>query len=203
MWAVVGLGNPGKKYSETRHNVGFLLVKRAARQWNAPFRKKRWLAKTLPVSKGSEDVVFVQPRTYMNRSGVAVRQVLEELGIQPEKLVLVYDDIDIPLGEIRVRKEGSPGTHRGVRSVVEEVGTAKFPRIRVGIGPLPDNRDATEYVLSRFTKEEKVRLEKSLEQAQNALEMILSGSIDRAMNLFNRKIDAREITKKSSPCSFS
>ena len=134
-----------------------------------------------------ERVILAMPQTYMNRSGLAVKQIVEGERISSEKLVVVYDDLDIPLGEIRIRKEGGPGTHKGMNSVVQEIKTTKFFRIRVGIGPLRSGQDATSFVLSPFEEKEKLLLKKSLKKAQEALEMILSGEVEKAMNQYNQK----------------
>jgi PTH1 family peptidyl-tRNA hydrolase len=123
----------------------------------------------------------------MNRSGLAVRAAMAGKGIPPERLVVVYDDLDIPLGEIRVRKRGSPGTHKGMISIVSEVRTREFPRVRIGIGPLPGGRDAADYVLTPFGRSERPLLEGSLEEAEAALDLILAGDTDGAMTRFNRR----------------
>ena len=187
MWTVVGLGNPGKHYANTRHNAGFIFVKQIARSWNVKLRKKRYSAKTAEVDKEKEKVLLALPQTYMNRSGYSLREILDGTGISPEQLVVVYDDLDIPLGEIRIRKEGGPGTHQGMDSIIREIQTIAFPRIRIGIGPLPPDWDAAEFVLSPFEEGEKPLLEKSLKKAQEALELILAGEIEKAMNSYNQK----------------
>jgi len=186
VWAVVGLGNPGRVYAETRHNVGFVFINKLARDWKVKLKKK-YGAKIADVEREGEKVILAQPQTYMNQSGLAVRQILEAKGLAPEMLVVVYDDLDIPLGEIRIRKAGGPGTHKGMSSIVEEMKTTKFPRIRVGIGPLSFDQDATKFVLSPFSKTEKEFLERSLIKAQEALRMILAGEIEEAMNRYNQK----------------
>lgn len=185
MWAVVGLGNPSKRYAETRHNVGFIFIKRLAREWHVRVKKNRFFSKTAEVKKDQEKVMLAMPQTYMNNSGQAVKALLRGAAIEPGRLLVVYDDVDIPLGEIRVRKEGGPGTHKGMTSIIEEIGTAKFPRIRVGIGPYAAGRDIVDFVLSPFRKSEKELLGESLTKAGEALEMILAGQIDKAMNEFN------------------
>jgi PTH1 family peptidyl-tRNA hydrolase len=187
VWAIVGLGNPGRKYSATRHNVGLTFIKQVARDWKVRLRKKEFLAKMGEGKREEERVILAMPQTYMNRSGLAVKQIVEGERISSEKLVVVYDDLDIPLGEIRIRKEGGPGTHKGMNSVVQEIKTTKFPRIRVGIGPLRSGQDATSFVLSPFEEKEKLLLKKSLKKAQEALEMILSGEVEKAMNQYNQK----------------
>ena len=185
--AVVGLGNPGRRYSGTRHNVGFTFVRRVAKAWETKLRKRRFSSKIAEVEKENERIMLVLPQTYMNNSGVAVKQIMEGRNIQPGQLLVVYDDLDIPLGEIRVRKRGSSGTHKGMRSIVQEIETTQFPRMRIGIGPLPAGEDAVEYVLSCFDETEGVLLEESLKSAREALEMILDGRVEAAMNMYNQR----------------
>lgn len=187
MWLVVGLGNPGDEYEATRHNAGFMLVERMARAWGIKLRGRLFRAKTGVVRRGGEDVLMALPKTFMNRSGLAVRAILAGKGIPPERLVVVYDDLDIPLGEIRVRKKGRPGTHKGMISVAGEIRTDEFARIRIGIGPLAEGRDAADFVLEPFGRNERALFEKSLKDAGEALEMILDGAPERAMTRFNRR----------------
>jgi len=187
LWAVVGLGNPGKRYSGTRHNIGFTFIRRTAREWKVKLRKRIFFSKAGEVERKEEKILLALPQTYMNKSGLTVKKILEGRDIKPEHLVVVYDDLDIPLGEIRIRKRGGPGTHKGMSSIVEEIRTEEFPRIRVGLGPLPDGKDAVDYVLSSFDKAEEPRLEEGLRKASEALEMILSGEVERAMNTYNHR----------------
>ncbi len=187
MWAVVGLGNPGRRYSGTRHNAGFLFVRSIAKTWKIRLKKRRFSSKIGEVERKREKIMLALPQNYMNNSGVAVKQILAGRNIRPEKLIVVYDDLDIPLGEIRIRKAGSAGTHKGMGSVVREIETTEFPRIRLGIGPLPPGEDAVDYVLSAFEKREIPLLVDGLKKAQEALELILSGSVEEAMNTYNQK----------------
>lgn len=187
MWAVVGLGNPGKRYSGTRHNVGFTFIKKTAKKWKVKLRKKIFFSKAGEVKRNEEKILLALPQTYMNKSGLTVKKIMEGRDIKPEHLVVVYDDLDIPLGEIRIRKRGGPGTHKGMSSIVEEIRTEEFPRIRVGLGPLPGGENAVNYVLSSFDKAEESRLEEGLRKAREALEMILSGEVERAMNTYNHR----------------
>jgi len=158
-----------------------------AKAWETKLRKRRFSSKIAEVEKEKERIMLVLPQTYMNNSGVAVKQIMEGRNIQPEQLLVVYDDLDIPLGEIRVRKRGSSGTHKGMRSIVQEIETTQFPRMRIGIGPLPAGEDAVEYVLSCFDETEGVLLEESLKSAREALEMILDGRVEAAMNMYNQR----------------
>jgi PTH1 family peptidyl-tRNA hydrolase len=184
---VVGLGNPGRRYSQTRHNAGSLFIKRLAKEWKVKLKKKKYLAKAGEVVRSEERVRLVVPQTFMNESGKVIRDIRDELRISPENFVIIYDDLDIPVGEIRVRKEGGPGTHKGMNSIVQELESTKFPRIRLGISSSLDENDVTSFVLSSFSKQEKHLLQKSLEKAQEALEMILAGEIEKAMNAFNKR----------------
>jgi PTH1 family peptidyl-tRNA hydrolase len=187
LWLVVGLGNPGEEYAATRHNAGFLLVRRVARSRGVELRGRTFKARTAVVRGGDEDVLLALPQTFMNRSGVSVRDILAGRDIPPDRLIVAYDDLDIPLGEIRVRKKGSPGTHKGMISVVDLIRTREFPRIRIGIGPLPGGRDAAEFVLEPFGRDERPLFEASLVDAEEALDMILAGGVDRAMTRFNHR----------------
>jgi PTH1 family peptidyl-tRNA hydrolase len=187
LWAVIGLGNPGRRYTGTRHNVGFVLVRRMARRWGAKFRTRKYGAKIAEVMRNDERLVLAQPQTYMNSSGTAVRQIVEAYRIPPQNLVVVYDDLDIPVGQIRLRKIGRAGSHKGMCSIVAEIGTAAFPRLRIGIGPLGQGDEATEFVLSPFSREELPVLEDALVRAEEALEMVVDGRIDAAMNAFNQR----------------
>ncbi|HDT14083.1 MAG TPA: aminoacyl-tRNA hydrolase [Candidatus Aminicenantes bacterium] len=188
MWVVVGLGNPGDEYADTRHNAGVMLVERLARAWGVEPRGRLFKSRTALARRGGEDIFLVLPKTYMNRSGTAVRAVLAGKGVGPDRLVVVTDDLDIPLGEIRVRKAGGPGTHKGMISVAAEVGSEAFPRVRIGIGPCPASRDAADFVLEPFKRNERADLGRGLDQAAEALEMVLDGEIERAMTRFNKRV---------------
>jgi len=192
LWLVVGLGNPGDEYEGTRHNAGAMLVERLAGAWGAALRGRLFKARTALARRGGEEVLLAAPKTYMNRSGASVREALAGKGVAADRLVVAYDDLDIPLGEIRVRKSGRPGTHKGMISVVGAIGTEAFARVRIGIGPLPPGRDAAEYVLEPFKRDERAAFARSLEDAAEAVEMILDGRIDRAMTRFNRRRAATE-----------
>jgi PTH1 family peptidyl-tRNA hydrolase len=187
LWLVAGLGNPGDEYASTRHNAGFMLVERMARAWGVEFRGRLFKSRTALARRAGEEVLLALPKTFMNRSGTAVRAALAGKEVPPERLVVVYDDLDIPLGEIRVRKTGRPGTHKGMISIAGEIRTDAFPRIRIGIGPCPAGRDAADFVLEPFKRDEREDLERGLEQAAEALEMILDGGIERAMTRFNHR----------------
>lgn len=188
MWAVVGLGNPGRRYARTRHNAGFVLVDRLARKKGARLRKRAYLSRSALIRSGHDSVLLVKPWTFMNEAGKAVKALIEKTGLPLDHLVVVYDDLDLFLGEIRVRSTGSPGTHKGMISVVNELGSVRFPRIRIGIGPLPPEADATDFVLSDFSEPELARLEEGLGKAEDALDLVLQGRIEEAMDGFNRRM---------------
>ena len=187
MWAVVGLGNPGREYTNTRHNAGFLFIRRLAKEWQVKLRRRIFLSKAGVAKRGNDQVLLAMPQTYMNNSGLAVKRMIEGTWVVPHQLVVVYDDLDIPLGEIRIRKEGGAGNHKGMRSIIKEIQTTKFPRIRIGIGPLPYEEEAASFVLSPLEPEEKSKLELSFARAQQALDLILKGNIERAMTLYNKR----------------
>lgn len=187
MWLVVGLGNPGDEYAGTRHNAGFMAVDRLAEAWGVELRGRLFKARTAMARRGGEEVLLLQPKTFMNRSGTSVRAALEGKGLPPERLVVAYDDLDIRLGEVRVRKQGRAGTHKGMMSIVGEIGTDAFPRVRIGIGPCPAGRDAADYVLEAFKRSERRALDESLAAAAEAVELILEGRIEAAMTRFNKR----------------
>jgi PTH1 family peptidyl-tRNA hydrolase len=162
-----------------------MAIKRLACGWDVRVKKKKFRSKTAEVTRESGRVILAMPQTYMNASGQAVKELIHGMHLEPGRLLVVYDDIDIPLGDIRVRKEGGPGTHKGMISIIEEIRTERFPRIRIGIGPVAGSGDVVRFVLSPFLNEERDLLEESLDKALAALEIILEGDIDRAMNLYN------------------
>lgn len=185
MWAVVGLGNPGNDYARTRHNAGFLFVRRVARAWGIPLDRRQCRSRLGEARHGRTPVVLALPQTFMNRSGLAVRALLQSRRIPTRQLVVVSDDLDLPLGSIRVRAEGGAGTHLGMKSVIQEIETTGFPRIRLGIGPKPEARDAADFVLDEFAPEEWAPLEDAMERAREALDLVLQGRVAEAMNRVN------------------
>jgi PTH1 family peptidyl-tRNA hydrolase len=185
LWAVVGLGNPGRRYAETRHNAGFLLVKRAAEEWDVRLKKNRFLAKTGEGRRGGERVLLALPQTFMNDSGQSAQAIVCGWPVAPDRLLVAYDDVDIPLGQIRVRRDGSPGTHKGMASVTACLGTTGFPRLRLGIGPSPAEADIVRFVLAPFRKDERKLFDEALDRAVEALDLVLAGNIDKAMNDYN------------------
>ncbi len=184
---VIGLGNPGKEYERTRHNVGFMVVEELARRQGVVFKKMFWLpARQAKCRIGEHEVRLVMPTTYMNRSGKAVWGAMKKWRVEAADTVVVFDDVDVEFGGVRVRAKGSGGSHNGMKSVLEWLQTQAFPRVRVGIGPKPADADMIAFVLGGFAAEELLKLEKVVERAADAVETIFSAGTERAMNEFNR-----------------
>ena len=189
MKLVVGLGNPGKEYELTRHNVGFMVVEELARRQSVGFRKMFWFpAHQAKCRLGAEEVRLIKPTTFMNRSGQAIWGAMKKWRIAAADTVVIYDDVDLALGAIRVRGKGSGGSHNGMKSVLEWLQTKAFPRVRVGIGPKPEGAEMISFVLGKFAEEEHLRLEKVVERAADAVESIFSIGTERTMNEFNQSM---------------
>ena len=184
MYIIVGLGNPGRKYEKTRHNMGFITVDLLAEKLGIIVNKLKFKALLGEGILGTERVLLMKPQTYMNLSGQSVREVMDFYKIPSENLILLYDDIDIERGQIRIRKKGSAGTHNGMRSVVPAVGNEDFPRIRIGIGG--DRKlHIRDYVTAGFGKEEKEALMKAAHRAAEATICLIEDGVDTAMNRYN------------------
>lgn len=190
MHLIVGLGNPGVDYAKTRHNAGFLLVEQLARRWQADWKAvKRFKARIARAQSGQRRLVLGEPQTYMNASGQAVRALVDYYGVTPEKLLLVVDDADLPLGEIRLRGRGSSGGHHGLESVGQHLGTREFPRLRIGIGRRAGARAITNHVLGRFSADEAALMGKVLTVACDQAECWLNAGIQKAMSQFNGVVE--------------
>ncbi|MCP2520393.1 aminoacyl-tRNA hydrolase [SCandidatus Aminicenantes bacterium Aminicenantia_JdfR_composite] len=187
MWILIGLGNPGREFARTRHNAGFKLINILAKEWGVRVRKRRFLSKIGEVDRRGEKILLVKPQTYMNLSGKAVKLIVDNLSINLENMIVIYDDIDIPLGEIRIRKKGSAGTHKGVQSIITELGTENFPRLRIGIGKNHKIEDLTQYVLSPFEEDELPLFKSGLNKAKEAINIIMDQGIDKAMSVYNKR----------------
>lgn len=185
MKLIVGLGNPGAEYERTRHNVGWMVVEAFARKFRIDVAKheKNALTGTGRVAGGS--VMVAKPLTYMNLSGDAVRLLVNAYLESTDEMIVVYDDIDLPLGKLRIRPSGSAGTHNGMRSIVEILGTEKFARLRIGIGASDGGR-LRDYVLDEFAADEQPVVERAIQRAVDALVLFARGDLRRAMNEFNR-----------------
>lgn len=192
MILVVGLGNPGRRYRGTRHNVGQVVVERLAGRLGVSLAEHGW-ARAGRGRVGGKTVVLAVPVTYMNASGQAVRDLLRRHRGRPADLLVVHDDMDLPLGRIRLRPDGGAGGHNGVRSIIEEVGTADFARLRIGIGRPPEGVDPVDYVLEEFGADERPVVDEVVERAVDAALTVVSQGLEAAMNRFNqRTVPARE-----------
>jgi len=188
VWLVVGLGNPGPAYESTRHNVGFRAVDVISAKISVPVRKGRLGALIGEGRFEGGKIVLVKPQTFMNLSGEAVRKALGYYKASPENMIVIYDDVDIGLGKIRLRAFGGPGSHNGMRSIADNIGEgAKFPRIRVGIGQQPNHMELKDYVLTRFRPEEEDAANSAISKAAEAALDIISLGVERAMNAHNPK----------------
>lgn len=177
---IVGLGNPGHLYRKTRHNVGFMLLERVAKRIGARFDKRYCKSRISEVN----EVILAKPYTFVNLSGKAIKCLLNRLSIAPQEMLVVCDDVALPLGRIRIRRKGSDGGHNGLRSIINEVGTEDFPRLRIGIGR-EGIKDLVAFVLGEFSNEEKIILDKVLKVAIEAVECILREGLESAMNKYN------------------
>lgn len=182
---VVGLGNPGREYSMTRHNLGFMIVDRLATLHSLSFSRRKFKSKITSGSISGEDVIMIKPQTYMNLSGEAVGAFLRFYKRQPSDLLVVYDDIDIRFGNMRLRLSGGAGGHKGMESIIAHLGTDVVPRLRVGIRPAASIHDLSDYVLKKFAPEEQSELKKIIERACEAVEAVLADPFEAAMNRFN------------------
>lgn len=185
MYIIAGLGNPGKEYTGTRHNVGYEALDCLAEKYNVKLNKLKFNSVYGETTINGEKVMLVKPVTYMNRSGIAIDEIMKFYKIPAENLIVIYDDIDIPVGTLRIRPNGSPGTHNGMRSIIQHVGT-NFPRIRIGIGRNPQ-MDLADYVLQRFSKDDAEKIHPIVEKAVEAAIEIIESNVDMAMQKYNIK----------------
>ncbi len=183
---IVGLGNPGKKYELTRHNAGFLFADLLADKNNETINKIQFKSVTANINLGGHRCLLMKPQTFMNNSGEAVKQAAAFYKIPPENIIVVFDDISLPCGKMRIRRKGSDGGHNGIKSIIYLLSSDKFPRIKLGVGekPHPDY-DLADWVLSSFKKPELDELRVAAENACKAVEMMVQGNIDGAMSSFN------------------
>lgn len=184
MYVIVGLGNPGKKYADTRHNVGFNVIDMLAEKLDVKVDKLKYKSLNGEARYKGEKIILVKPQTFMNLSGQSVVEIVNYFDVPMEKLIVIYDDIDTEIGKIRIRKKGSSGSHNGMKNIIYLMGKDNFPRVRIGVGK-PVNMDLADYVLSRFGKDEVVDAVKGLEKARDSIFEIIDTDIDKAMNKFN------------------
>lgn len=188
MFLIAGLGNPGRQYEKTRHNMGFDTIDELIDRHRIP---QGGIAHKAMYGKGmvaGEKVLAVKPLTYMNLSGESLREWVNYYKLDPEtEMIVIYDDIDLEPGQIRIRKKGSAGGHNGIKSIIAQLGTQNFYRIKVGVGAKPRGWDLADYVLGRFSSDERIAVDKAICDAADAVEMILRDGIESAMNHYNRK----------------
>ncbi len=188
MFVIVGLGNPGKKYETTRHNAGFLAIDALAEKYGISVTEKKHKALCGSGYIEGIKVILVKPQTFMNLSGESVREVLDFYKLDPEEeMVVLYDDISLAPGNIRIRKKGSAGGHNGIKSIIAHAGTQNFMRIKIGVGEKPGGWDLADYVLGHFSEEDQTRLKEVIPDILTATALISQGEVDRAMNDFNAK----------------
>lgn len=189
MYIIIGLGNPSREYQATRHNVGFDAITRISDDHHISLDMKKHKAICGKGVIGGERVLLAQPQTYMNLSGESVRELLDYYKVSNKEIIVIYDDISLDVGQLRLRKKGSAGGHNGIKNIISNLGTDEFMRIKVGVGDKPKNWDLADYVLSRFQEEEEEKIREALKKTSLACETILTKGIDAAMNLYNKKED--------------
>lgn len=188
MFIIAGLGNPDRQYEGTRHNAGFDVIDRIAEKYNIAVDTKKHRACIGKGIIGGQKVLLAKPQTYMNLSGESICSLVDYYKIDEEnELLVVYDDISLDVGQLRIRAKGSAGGHNGIKNIIAHLGTQVFPRIKVGVGEKPKGYDLADYVLGHFSKAERERMEEGYDNAVRAAEMIVIGQLNEAMNEFNRK----------------
>ena len=193
MFIIIGLGNPTKEYEGTRHNVGFDVIDAIADKYNIAVTERE---KRAFCGKGiieGQKVLLVKPQTYMNLSGESVRGLVDYYKVDMEtELLVIFDDVSLDVGQLRIRKKGSAGGHNGIKSIIQHLGSNVFQRIKVGVGEKPKEYQLADYVLGHFSKNEREVMEEGYRNAIEAVEMIIKGDIDAAMNAFNKKVAVKE-----------
>lgn len=188
MYVIAGLGNPDKKYDNTRHNVGFMVIDAAAEKYHIAVTEKKHKALIGKGIIGGEKVILVKPQTFMNLSGESIREVIDYYKIEERsELIVISDDISLDVGTLRIRKKGSAGGHNGLKNIILHLGHDEFGRIKIGVGAKPDGYDLVDYVLGHFGKEDSELIEESVKRAAEAIEKIITDGPDAAMNQFNKK----------------
>lgn len=185
MKLIVGLGNPGEQYRDTRHNVGFLVIDELARRWRVEGWREAFGALTARATFGGEPVLLAKPLTFMNLSGESVGALASFYKIDPADILVIVDEAALPLGRLRARREGSPGGHNGLKSVSQHLGTNAYPRLRIGVGRGDGRRDLADHVLGRFQPDEREQISAAVLRAAEAAEMFITDGIERVMNAFN------------------
>lgn len=187
-YILVGLGNPGREYENTRHNIGFIALDMLAEQYNVKINRIKFKSLTGECVIDGKKVLLLKPQTYMNNSGEAVRDAMQFYKVEPQNVIIMFDDISLEPGNLRIRQKGSDGGHNGIKSIIYLTGSDKFPRIKIGVGAKPHpNYDLAKWVLSSFKSDEIPRLKQACKYAGEAAELIVKGNIAAAMNQFNAK----------------
>ncbi|MBB5263377.1 PTH1 family peptidyl-tRNA hydrolase [Catenibacillus scindens] len=187
MYIIAGLGNPTKTYEGTRHNIGFEVIDRLADRCRTQVTVRKNKVLYAKAILEGERVILIKPQTYMNLSGEAVREVADYYKTEPENIIVIYDDINLEPGQLRVRQKGSAGGHNGIKNIIAHLGTQEFPRVRVGVGEKPKGWDLADYVLARFSPEDRKIMDEAVDLAADAVEMILREGVAAAMNTYNAK----------------
>ncbi|MBS5984438.1 aminoacyl-tRNA hydrolase [Clostridium butyricum] len=183
MFLIVGLGNPGSQYEDTRHNIGFKVVDNIAKEYNIEINRQKFKGMCGEGFINGEKVILLKPTTYMNLSGESIREVVDFYKLSNDDILVIYDDISLDVGRLRIREKGSAGGHNGIKSIIAHLGTDIFPRIKVGVGQ--PNVDLVNYVLGKFTKEEMEVLNESIDASTKAAKEIISNDVKTAMNIYN------------------
>lgn len=187
MYLIAGLGNPSKNYEGTRHNIGFTMIDAIGEKFGIDVTTKKHKAL---VGRGIIDgmrVILAKPQTYMNLSGESIREIADFYKIEPENIIIIYDDISLDVGRLRIRKKGSAGGHNGIKNIIAHLGAQEFPRIKVGIGNKPEGWDLADYVLSKYSKAEQEALKEASDDVIGAVRLMIMDDIDAAMNRYNAK----------------
>ena len=188
MYIIAGLGNPGKEYENTRHNIGFDVIDRLAEEENIAVMESKHKALIGKGYVAGQKVILAKPQTFMNLSGESIREIVDYYKVDDtSELIVISDDISLDVGQLRIRKKGSAGGHNGIKNIIANLGTSVFQRIKVGVGEKPKGYDLADYVLGRFSKEDRELIKEGFECAAEAVAMITAGEIDQAMNKYNRK----------------
>lgn len=193
MYIIVGLGNPGKQYEHTRHNVGFEVIDRLAEKNDILMTERKHRAFCGKGLIGGQKVMLLKPQTFMNLSGESVKSAVDFYQIGTDELIVVYDDVSLSPGQLRIRRAGSAGGHNGIKNIIAQLGTQEFPRVKVGVGEKPERMDLADYVLSHFSKGEWKMMEEAFKEAADAVEVMIADGVDAAMNRFNAKKNEQSI----------
>ena len=196
-WIVVGLGNPGAEYKNTRHNVGWWCIDELIKRTNVELNRKRKEVRYAEVELGGTQVILAYPRTFMNKSGLALSYLTNRFKTTPENILVVTDDINLKPGSVRIRKKGGPGGHNGLKSIITALGTNEFPRVRIGVGNPDSSDEQVSHVLGTFDPDTRDLVRSAATRAADAITMIVNGEIDNAMNQYNAQADKKPNKKKN------